>query len=783
MAGRAGDQTPEAVWRATAVATVQDLAGVLRQLRRSEARQRGDSPLTYRELAARTGWSYSIISEYFAGTVLAPTDRFDVLVRLLGASQAEQRALATARDRVEERGRRRQPTGRAVADVPPRQLPADVNGFTGRTAQLADLDALLTHGRPPSALVICAVTGTAGVGKTAIAVHWAHRVRGRFPDGQLYVNLRGFDPAGSPMNPAEAVRLFLDAFAVPPDRMPVSLDAQEALYRSLLADRRVLVVLDNARDAGQVRPLLPGAPGCLAVVTSRNQLTSLVAGGAHRIQLEPLPTAEALDLMTRRLGAARVAGEPDAVDTIVASCVCLPLALTVVAARAAAHPRFPLQALAAELRRSRGAGLDAFDRGDPAADVRAVFSWSYHALSVHAAGLFRLLGLHPGPDLGAAAAASLAGIPIGQVRPLLAELAGVHLIEEHSPGRYGLHDLLRAYAAELAGAHDPAAERTAAVHRMLDHYLHTAYAADRLLNPQRDPITLSPPRPDVTPEAVTDRGQAMAWFTAEHRVLLAVVERAAGARFDSHGWQLPWTLADFFHLRGHYRDLATTQSAALRAARRLGDLPGQAHTHRSLASAYDGLGRYDDARAQLEQAIGLYGELGDHTGQAHTHLNLGSVLGRQGRHRDALEHAQRALDLYRAAQRRAWQARSLDAIGWLHAQLGDHERALTYCEQALTLHQEVGDRHGEAETWDSLGYAHHHLGRHQQAVACYQHAVDLYRDLGDRFNEAGTLSNLGDTHHAAGNPGSARVAWQGALAILDELGHTDACEVRAKLRS
>ena len=307
---------------------------------------------------------------------------------------------------------------------------------------------------PGAAVVIVAIDGMAGVGKTALAVHWAHRVAALFPGGQLYVNLRGFDPNRSPVTPDEAVRGFLDALDVPPERVPATLEAQVGLYRSLLAGRRVLVLLDNASDAGQVRPLLPGAPGCVAVVTSRDQLAGLVTtAGAHPMTLD-LPSAdEARELLERRLGAARVAAESAAADEIIALCARLPLALAIVATRAATQPGLPLATLAAELRAAAG-GLAEFTDPDLASDVRAVFSWSYRQLSPAAARLFRLLGMHPGPDIGLPAAASLAGQPAAEVRPLLTELARAHLIER-AAGRYAFHDLLRAYAAELALALDP----------------------------------------------------------------------------------------------------------------------------------------------------------------------------------------------------------------------------------------------------------------------------------------------------------------------------------------
>ncbi|MFD1936679.1 BTAD domain-containing putative transcriptional regulator [Nonomuraea mangrovi] len=661
-------------------------------------------------------------------------------------------------------------------------LPLDVYGFVGREGELARLDAILAAaGRQPTAVVISALLGTAGVGKTALAVHWAHRVRDRFSDGQLYVNLRGFDPCGSPMSAAEAVRGFLDALGVAAERIPATLEAQVGLYRGLLAGQRVLIVLDNARDAEQVRPLLPSSPGCLVLVTSRNQLAGLVAAeGAHPLPLDLLPVAEAGELLARRLGAERVAAEPDAVEEIIARCARLPLALTIVAARAATYPGFPLAALAAELREA-GGGLDVFDCGDPATQVRAMFSWSYNALTPGAARLFRLLGLHPGPDLALPAAQSLADVPGRQLRPLLAELIHAHLVVQHVPGRYALHDLLRAYAAELAGAREPEVERQAAVHRMLDHYVHSAHAATRLLNPHRDGVDPTPPLSGAVCAELADHDQALAWFTTEHAVLLAAITHASSAGFDGHTWHLAWTLADYLDRRGRWHDQALTQEAALDAARRRRDRLGQAQAHRDLGWAYTRLGRHDDGHAHFQLALELYGQLGDRGGQAHTHGNLSSALDMQGRYEEALDHAQQALALCRATGHRAGQARALNAVGWHHALLGDHHRALDYCEQALAVLEELGDRRGQAHVWDSLGYVHHHLGRHQRAIGCYQHARELFREAGHHYHEADTLTRLGDTHDAAGDLDVARHVWREALVILEVLGHPDADQVRAKL--
>jgi tetratricopeptide (TPR) repeat protein len=664
----------------------------------------------------------------------------------------------------------------------PRQLPVSPWSFTGRDRELAQLDALLNSaGKQPTAVVISAVSGTAGIGKTTLAVHWAHRAAARFPDGQLYINLRGFDPSGSVLAPADAVRRFLDALQVPPDRIPVDPEAQAALYRSQVAERRMLVVLDNARDSGQVRPLLPAAPTCLVLVTSRNQLSGLVAAdGAHPIDLDLLSVGEARELLAQRLGTHRVDAEPDAVAEIITRCARLPLALALIAARAAARPKVALAVLAGELADARQR-WETLTGDDPHTDVRAVFSWSYHALTPAAARVFRLLGLHPGPDISGPAAASLAGIAPDEVQPLLADLTRASLLTEPTTGRYAYHDLLRDYATQLADTIDTAEQRNAATGRMLDHYLHTAYPAARLLYPARDPIPLAPPRAAVTPEQLDDPEHALDWFNAERPVLLAAVGHAATTGFDTHTWQLARTLATFLDRRGHWHDLVAVGREAVAAALRLADPTIQATTHSHLAFAYIQLGRLDDAHNELRQAQDLATRTGGQTQQAHTHRHLAYLWERRGQPEQALDHARQAADLYQATGHQVGRADALNVVGWCHTLLGEHQQALTYCQQALTLHQQLDDRYGEAATWDSLGYAHHHLGQYHRAISCYEHALALYRDLGDRYNEAATTTRLGDTHQATGSSRAARDAWQQALPILDDLGHRDADEVRIKL--
>ncbi len=665
----------------------------------------------------------------------------------------------------------------------PAQLPHRIPDFTGRDAELGRLDALLTAGRGDTgtSVVITAITGTAGVGKTALAVHWAHQVSDRFPDGQLYVNLRGFDPGGAATDPAEAIRGFLDAFGVAPQQIPASVEAQAALYRSLLAGRRMLVLLDNAAAEEQVRPLLPGAAGCLVIVTSRNQLPGLiVTEGAKPVVVDLLTADEARRLLARRIGADRLSAETGAADDIIALCARLPLALMLVAARAATHPGFSLAALAAELREA-GGSLDAFDSADQASNVRAVFSWSYRQLSVAGGRLFRLLGLPAGPDIAMTAVTSLAGMPREQVRPALAELTRAHLVTERVPGRFALHDLLRAYATETAAATDPEDYRLAARRRLLDHYLHTAYRADELLSPHRDrPFTPAGPGPGVTPENPATAKHALAWFETEHAVLLTILRQTCGS--DTHSWQLAWALAPYFGYRGYWRDRRDSQGIALDAARRLQDKQAQALSHRLLGAAFLQLGDHEGARAHLQRALDLFAGLGDGDGQADAHRNLAWMLERLGQPAEGLPHAQQALALFQAAGNETGQARALNAVGWFHAQLGDYSQALDCCQQALDRQRAIDDQMGLAETYDSLGYAHRHLGHRLEATSCYEQAISRFGELGDRYSEAETLVFLGDAHQAFGDPAAARGAWQRALTILEHLGDPGAGRVRARMR-
>ncbi|MBU2664945.1 tetratricopeptide repeat protein [Actinoplanes bogorensis] len=660
--------------------------------------------------------------------------------------------------------------------VRPAQLPHTPRDFVGRADESAQLDRIAAGGG------VAVISGTAGVGKTTLAVNWAHGVRERFPDGQLYVNLRGFDPSSPAADPARVIRGFLEALGVPPDRIGADPDGHAALYRSVVAGRRILIVLDNALDADQVRPLLPGSPGSFVVVTSRNELLSLVAlDGARPVQVDLLDDGQARDLIAGRLGSGRVRAEPAAVRQIIAACARLPLALSVVTARAAAHPQFPLAATAEELCRAHGS-LDPFDAGDLATNVRAVFACSYRALSGPAARLFRLLGLHAGPEISVAAAGGLAAAPAASVRAQLSELARAHLVAERAPGRFVLHDLLRAYAAELAAGTESDDERRAASRRSYDHYLHTAYAADRMLNAYRDdPIALQPAVPGVRTEQPADHQAALGWFTAEEPVLLATLREAVRSGFDTHAWQLGWTLTQFLDRQGHAHDLAVAQELALGAAERLTDRRGVAVSRGGLAVAYIRLGRYAEAREQLEKAYRIFEGLGEQIGMGHARRSLAWILDCEGRYREALPCVREALAHFRQGGHASGEARALNALGWFHSRLGEHEEALDYCRRALALLRRIGDRFNQADTLDSVGAAYFRLGRFDESAAYYAEAISLYVEFGDRFNEGHALLNLGDAYAAAGSRAAAVAAWQRAYEVLDRLGSPDVDAARSRL--
>jgi len=659
-----------------------------------------------------------------------------------------------------------EPAARGVpSPTVPRQLPAAPRAFTGRAGALARLDAALEQA---SAVVISSVTGTAGVGKTALAVQWSHQVAGRFPDGQLYVNLRGHDPAGAATSPAEALRDLLRALAVAPERIPPGVDAQAALYRSLLAGRRVLVVLDDARDAGQVRPLLPGSPASMVVVTSRNRLAGLVAlDDAHPVELDLLTVEDAVDLLARRIGGQRVAAEPAAVRRLVDRCARLPLALAIMAGRAVLSPDVPL----AELVRELDTALDGLASDDTAIDIRAVFDCSYRALEGRAAALFRLLGVHWGPDVGVAAAAALAGVPFAEARATLDALAEASLVHEQVPGRYAMHDLLRAYARELA-RDDPAAGGGLA--RVVGHYVHTAHRADLLVYPAREPVDPPAAPAGTAAEAFAGRDAAAGWFAAEHAVLMGAFAVAG----DADRWHLAWSLSNVLNLQGNWRDQEYAQRNAVAAARRLGDPFREAHALRALGRVRGVLQRDAEAEADLALALDLFDAAGDRDGAAQTHINLARICQRHDDIDGALFHDEASLRLYRETGSRAGQARALNNVGVGLARKGRLAGALAACRASLGLCRELGNVHGEANARLSIADIHEQLG--EPVIGDIADAVRLYREAHDRPQEARGLVRLGDAYDAAGDEAAARATWERAVTLLDDLA-IPAGDVRARL--
>jgi tetratricopeptide (TPR) repeat protein len=481
-------------------------------------------------------------------------------------------------------------------------------------------------------------------------------------------------------------------------------------------------------------------------------------------------------MLTARIGAGRAAAEPRAADEIAVLCGRLPLALAVASARAEARRDFPLAAVAAELR-DRARRLDALDAGDPAASVRIVFYWSYRQLSTETARMFRLLGLHPGPDISPAAAASLAAVDEPSARRLLGELTRAHLVAERVPGRYALHDLLRAYAADQARDADSEPERAAAVVRVLDHYLHTARGGASMMLPSFDPIPLPSPSPGTAPEQFTGYQQALAWFQTEHQVLLAAMAQDADFGPGIHAWQISSLMTPVLATQGRDPEWAAIKRMTMAAAVR-DDAAMVASGARDHAGT---LGDYEWVPEYYANMAKLYQQLGNHRGQAVCLCALAALAEYQGQYAEALSHADQAASLYRSIGDKAGETELLNDVGWYRALLGDYEQARQLCRQALALNSDHGSRQLEGNIRNTLGYTEYHAGDLDEAAACYERALSIFQTVGDRWGEADTLTNLGDIRHALGELLEARESWQQAFVILDDLQHPDAVRVRAKL--
>ena len=687
---------------------------------------------------------------------------------------------------------------------PPAQLPLDVHGFTGRTAQLRLLDNFLADLNHPGAVVITAIAGTAGVGKTALAVHWAHRVRDRFPDGQLYVDLRGYslDPS---VRPAQSLELLLRGLGVPGEQIPPEVDARAALYRTLLSDKRILVVLDNAADVDQVRPLLPGSRTCLALVTSRDQLEGLVAlDGGRRVDLDTLGVEESLEVLARILQPGRVAAEPHAVGRLAELCARLPLALRIAAARLYSQPHITIAEYVAELDSGDRLSQLAID-GDRHAILRTHLDISYAGQPPEAQRLFRQLGLHPGTDISPYAAAALAKIELAQARELLTTLANGNLIQQHAPGRYMFHDLLRAYAADRAQAQESRPAQQAALGRLADHYEYTASTAVGLAYPNQvvgRPVLREPDRPGPNFETAA---RARAWLEIEHENLLAVAG-SMGFRVTI----LSAVLAEHLHIRAYRLDAEVLHTQAYNAAHAAGGgadeyaaLRRLGHTHRmqqryqdsidcfecsleltrragdrtneldalwGLGNTHEKLGHHDLALRCYEQALAIADDLLNRPGQVNALCGMGHVYYMQGRFGPALECHERALGIACEIGDRHGENYAHWGLGTVYCVTGQYHRALEHHRRALAVAEDIGHRGGQVSALIGLAIAYRRQNSHDDASHRYDLALTIAKDIGDRMIEGSVLCGLGDIRRLQRRYGPASSSYRQALLIARRMG-------------
>jgi tetratricopeptide (TPR) repeat protein/DNA-binding XRE family transcriptional regulator len=660
----------------------------------------------------------------------------------------------------------------------PRQLPADVAAFTGRETELAELDFLLPGagqhepGGTAGPVVISAVSGTAGVGKTALAVRWAHRVADSFPDGQLYVNLRGYDP-DRPVLAAEALAGFLRALGVPDAQIPLEESERAARFRSVVAGRRLLLILDNAGTVEQVRPLLPGSPTVMVVVTSRDSLAGLVArDGAVRLEVDLLPAAEAAALLDSLVGT-RAAADPAAVATLAAQCARLPLALRVAAELAVARPHTPLGELSAELAALEGrlALLDA--GGDARGAVASVFSWSYRHLPADTARMYRLLGLHPAQDWDTRAAAALAGVQVARARVLLGALARTHLIQPAAgDDRHQMHDLLRAYAASQAADRDSRQARRAALTRLFDYYLAACAAALDCLAPAEKQHRPAPPPAGPAGPDLTDQAAALAWLEAELATLTAVVAYTAAHGWASHTTRLATTLLSYL-AENHPLRALTIHTHALDAARASGDRAAQAHALVDLGSTHFHRGDYQQALDCYGQALTLAHELDDRFMLARALGSLATVHCALGRYGEAIKGHQQALEVWRDLNDQLGEVINLYNLGLAYQRQGCYQEASSAQQQSLALCRELDDQWGVVYALSALGEVRCHQGQYEQAESYLLQALQVSRPLGAQSLEAVALTRLADVYAQQGRTDEAAAHYQRSLAICRQTGSRD----------
>ena len=635
--------------------------------------------------------------------------------------------------------------------VPPRQLPTAPRPFVGRTVELAALSMALGKAAHHGGTVV--ISGdVGGMGKTWLALQWAHQNADRFPDGQLFVDLRGVGP-GPPLTPAVVIRGFLDAFGVDPAQISVDLHVQAARYRRLVAGKRMLIILDNAADTAQVIPLLPGSATCTVLVTSRHRLRDVEPErGVTHLDLGAMSEVDARELLAARLGTARRMNEAPAMESLLACCGGHPIALRVVAG--AARPDIALSTLAAELHQLSRQESDS-DRSGPA--LQAALPCSYNALSADEARCIGLLSIAPGADISSPAAAGLAGMPVPDTEAVLRRLEQALLLSRDAVGRYRMHDIVRQYSAERLQRATTDADREAALRRLVSFYVHTSHAAGRLLEPHRHAIRLDPPPPGFRSPHLPDAAAAMAWFDVEHSCLLAAQQTAVARGWHRAVWHLAWTLDSFHTRRGHRHDQLASWEVGLDATEHLVDPIAQARAHRRLGRALGQLGRQGEEMEHLHRALSLADYAQDLTAQAHTHYFLARAWSQRGDYRQAFDHAKDGLHHYRVLDAPVWEAETLNLVGWCAARLSCFDEARESCEAALTLNRSYDNRDGEAGALDSLAYVAHHTGAHASAVDYYQQALVLYRDLSSTYLVADTLTGLAKPLVSLGRFDDARV--------------------------
>ena len=641
----------------------------------------------------------------------------------------------------------------------PGLLPRDVPGFTGREEELARLAGLAAERR----VVVSAIGGTAGVGKTALAVHAAYQLLKQFPDGHLYTDLRGFTEGQDPAEPNKVLEMFLRSLGVPAEAIPATVEERSGLLRQVLADQRVLMLLDNARTEAQVRPLLPGAGRSLVLVTSRSVLPGLEVD--ERISLDILPENEAAAMLAGVIGTVRTAAEPQAVAEVARLCGRLPLALRIAGQLLAAHPTWPVGRLAGTLagKQDRLARLGAGDL-----QVRATFEVSYQQLAEEDARLFRLLGLHPGPDLTTAAAAALTGMEPRAAASVLDRLTEAHLVNEEAPGRFVMHDLLRLYALTTCQETDNQSDRESAETSLVGYYVDLAESLDSWVNPELRSAAAQAAEQAGIP--LLSIRQALAVFQAERPSLLAAIGLAAQRDWDDQVLQLSESTAGPLGILCYPDDLLTIQKAALAAARHTGDTADQGARLNGLGNAYGQSRRFEEAIASYQQALAILREIGDRNGEGITLSNLGYAYQEVRRFEEAITSHQQALAILRETGDRCGAGQTLNKLGLAYQEAQRSEEAITNYQQALAILRETGDRHSEGQTLNNLGIAYQDLRRFEEAIASHQQALTIGREIGDRHGEGIALNNLGNDYGNLRRFEEAIASHQQALTIGRETG-------------